>query len=459
MKIEQIPELVKKQKEFFKTDITKDLAFRKRNLKKLREVILQNQQKIEEALWKDLHKSEYEVWSTEIGLVLKEIRVFLANLKKWSRKKTVWTPLILFRSKSCILPEPYGQVLILSPWNYPFQLLFAPLAGAMAAGNCVFLRPSSNTPATAKLMEEMISENFPPEYISIINGSRESAQALLTEKFDYIFFTGSPYVGRKVMEAASKHLTPVSLELGGKSPCVVTKDASLDLTARRIVWGKFLNAGQTCVTPDYLLVDHEIKDRLIEKLCLYVEKFFGSNPRESKDFVRIVNKANVIRLQELMKAGTIITGGTTDPENCYVAPTIITDIKPEDPVMKEEIFGPVLPVLEYQALPEAIEFINSRPDPLALYIFSSKKSLQMKVLRETRSGTVAINDTVFQFANSNLPFGGRGESGMGKYHGKSSFDTFTHYRSILNKKNKKDFPIRYPKYNARKLKLLKLFLR
>ncbi|HBN26787.1 MAG TPA: aldehyde dehydrogenase family protein [Desulfobacteraceae bacterium] len=457
--MEQIPEFVKKQKEFFKTDTTKDISFRKENLKKLRKLILQNQEKIEEALWKDLHKSEYEVWSTEIGLVLKEIRVLLANLKKWSRKKTVRTPLLLFRSKSCILPEPYGQVLILAPWNYPFQLLFAPLAGAMAAGNCVFLRPSSNTPATAKLMEEMISENFPPEYISIINGSRESAQALLNEKFDYIFFTGSPYVGRKVMEAASKHLTPVSLELGGKSPCIVTKDANLDLAARRIVWGKFLHAGQTCVTPDYLLVDHEVKDRLIEKLLLYVNKFFGPNPMESNDFVRIVNKANVIRLEELMKAGTIITGGTTDPENCYVAPTIITDIKPEDPIMKEEIFGPLLPVMEYQALAEAIEFINSRPDPLALYIFSEKKSLQMKVLKETQSGTVAINDTVFQFVNRYLPFGGRGESGMGKYHGKSSFETFTHYRSILNKKNKTDFPVRYPKYNAKKLKLLKLFLR
>ncbi len=459
MKTEQIPDIVRKQKAFFNTDATKDLAFRKKNLKKLREVILQNQKKIETALWKDLHKSEYEVWSTEIGLVLKELRVLLKNMKKWSRKKTVRTPLLLFRAKSCIFPEPYGQVLVLAPWNYPFQLLFGPLVAAMAAGNCVFLRPSSNTPAIASLMEEMISENFPPEYIAIINGNRESAQALLKEKFDYIFFTGSPYVGRKVMEAASKHLTPVSLELGGKSPCVITEDAPLDRAARRIVWGKFLNAGQTCVTPDYILVDQKVKKVLVEKLCHSVEKFFGPNPQESNDFVRIVNKANVLRLQELMNAGTIVAGGTTDPETCYVAPTIITDVTPEDPIMQQEIFGPILPVLEYQSLDEAIEFINSRPDPLALYIFSKKKAEQMKILKGTRSGTTAINDTVFQFVNRHLPFGGRGESGMGKYHGKSSFETFTHYRSILNKKNKNDFSVRYPKYNETKLKLLKLFLK
>jgi acyl-CoA reductase-like NAD-dependent aldehyde dehydrogenase len=459
MKIEQIPETVRKQREFFNTDATKDIAFRRKNLLKLREVILQNQKKIEEALWKDLHKSEYEVWSTEIGLVLKELRVLLKNMKKWSRKKTVRTPLLLFRSKSCILPEPYGQVLILSPWNYPFQLLFGPLVAAMASGNCVFLRPSSNTPAIARLMEDMISENFPPEYISIINGNRESAQALLKEKFNYIFFTGSPYVGRKVMEAASKHLTPVSLELGGKSPCVVTENAPLDRAARRIVWGKFLNAGQTCVTPDYILVDHKVKDILVKKLSVAIEKFFGSDPQESNDFVRIVNKANVLRIQELMKDGTIVAGGTTDPETCYVAPTLITDVTPEDPVMQQEIFGPVLPVLEYQSLDKAIEFINSRPDPLALYVFSKKKAEQMKILKGTRSGTTAINDTVFQFVNQYLPFGGRGESGMGKYHGKSSFETFTHYRSILNKKNKNDFSVRYPKYNETKLKLLKLFLK
>lgn len=459
MKIEQIPYIVSKQKAFFNTDATKDLAFRRKNLLKLREVILQNQKKIEEALWKDLHKSEYEVWSTEIGLVLKELRVLLKNMKKWSRKKTVRTPLLLYRAKSCILPEPYGQILILAPWNYPFQLLFAPLVAAMAAGNCVFLRPSSNTPATARLMEEMISENFPAEYIAIINGNRESAQALLKEKFDYIFFTGSPYVGRKVMEAASKNLTPVSLELGGKSPCIVTENAPLDRAARRIVWGKFLNAGQTCVTPDYILVDHRVKDALVKNMRASIEKSFGPDPQKSKNFVRIVNKANVIRLQELMKTGTIVTGGTTDPETCYVAPTILTDITADDPVMQQEIFGPVLPVLEYKSLDEAIKFINSRPDPLALYVFSRKKSEQMKILKETRSGTAAINDTVFQFVNQNLPFGGRGESGMGKYHGKRSFETFTHYRSILNKKNKNDFSIRYPAYNGTKLKLLKMFLR
>jgi len=459
MNNEEIIRISKIQKAFFKTKQTRQSGFRHANLNKLRALILDNQKEISEALFQDLRKSRLESWETEIGLVLKEISVLKRNLNKWSRHKRVKSPLVLFRSKSYIIPEPYGRVLIMSPWNYPFQLLFLPLAGAIASGNCVVLRPSSRTPHISSLMKEMIEKAFPEEYIKLIDAPREAVSNIIDQKFDYILFTGSMPVGKKIMEMASKHLTPVSLELGGKNPCIVTSNSNLDLAARRIAWGKYVNAGQSCVAPDYLLVQKEVKEELLLKLKQKVIDFFGPEPSQSKDFTRIINKMNTIRLGELMKGARLVFGGEVNPDENYVAPSVIDNIDANHPVMKEEVFGPVLPVLEFDKIEETIQFLNERPTPLCLYVFSSSSGEQKQLIENTNSGTVAINDTKLQFANPYLPFGGKGESGMGKFHGKSSFDTFTHYRSVLHKKNRIDFSIRYPVYNETNLNILKYLLK
>lgn len=459
MKPEELKRISEAQKSFFKTNQTKSLKFRHASLSKLRSLILDYQNEISEALFQDLHKSMHESWATEIGLVLSEIRVLKNNLNKWGRSKRVKSPLVLFRSKSYIIPEPYGQVLIMSPWNYPFQLLFLPLAGAIASGNCVVLRPSSSAPHTSKLMKEMIEKTFPEEYIKFIDAPREAVQDIIKQDFDYIFFTGSAPVGKKIMEFAAQQLTPVSLELGGKNPCIVAKDSNLDLAARRIIWGKFVNAGQSCVAPDYLLVQKEIKEKLLEKMKQKIIDFFGHEPLHSKDFTHIINSMNTSRLGELMKGAKIVHGGEVRPDEKYVAPTILDNIDPDHPSMQEEIFGPILPVLEFNKIEDATSFVNERPTPLCMYIFSSSSRVQKQVIENTGSGTVAINETKMHFANPYLPFGGKGNSGMGKYHGKSSFDTFTHYRSILHKKNKIDFSLRYPVYNERNRNILKCFLK
>jgi aldehyde dehydrogenase (NAD+) len=454
----KIPGIIETQRVFFNTHKTKDLDFRIQNLKKLKEIIQAYEDKICLALWEDLHKPKFEAYATEVGLVLQELTLQIRKLKKWSRPKKVKTSLIHFFSRSYIHSEPYGNVLIFAPWNFPFQLLFNPLLGAISAGNCVVMKPSRHTPHVSEIMEEMISSNFDPAYIALVKGGKDINKALLNEKFDYIFFTGSQRIGRIVMEAASRNLTPVCLELGGKNPCIVDKDANINLAAKRITWSKFFNAGQTCVAPDYLLIHKDVKEEMIEKIKFFILSFYGSEPKKSQDYNHIVNQANVERLSELIKSGKVIFGGEVDITQKYVAPTLIDDVKPGDPVMQEEIFGPVLPILEFNHIDEALGIINNMPKSLSLYIYTNNSKLQKEILHKTSSGNGAINDSVIQFSNPLLPYGGVGESGMGKYHGKKSFETFSNLKSIMKKTNLFDLPVRYPPYSSLKLFIAKKFM-
>ena len=458
MTIKNLSETIQKQRAFFSTYKTKDITFRIEMLEKLEHSINKYEDKIIQALHDDLKKSPYEAYMTEIGTVKEELNFHLKHLKSWAKPKKVKTPILHFISSSFIYPEAYGVVLIIAPWNYPFNLLFTPLIGAISAGNCVVLKPSIHSPHASTLIEELITNTFREEYISIFLDEERLNQTLKKDKFDYIFYSGNPTFGKKIMEAASKHLTPVTLELGGKSPCIVDREAKIDYSARRIAWGKFLNAGQSCVAPDYIFVDNTIKNKFIETLQKYIKLFYGENPEESPDFSRIINDKHFERLCGLMQKGTILTGGETKKETRYISPTIIDDINPEDPIMQEEIFGPLLPVLEYNTLDEAISFINSRPKPLALYFFSQNRRKQKMVLHKTSSGGGCINDTIMHIAGSYLPFGGIENSGMGAYHGKATFDIFSHKRSILKKSNILDVKLRYPPYK-RKMKLMRKFMK
>jgi aldehyde dehydrogenase (NAD+) len=453
-----ISQTVQKQRDFFSTFRTRDLDFRLEMLKKLENSISEYEERVTQALYEDLGKSPFESYMTDIGIVKEELSHHLKSLRSWAEPRRVKTPLAHFLSTSFIHPEPYGVVLIIAPWNYPFNLLFVPLIGAISAGNCAVLKPSNHASNTSAVMEEMICQAFDEEYISIFQGGREINQALLVEKFDYIFFTGNPPLGKIVMEAAAKHLTPVTLELGGKSPCIVDREAKIDYAARRIAWGKFLNAGQTCVAPDYLLVDRRVKKKLIDALKEWINHFFGKNPEGSPDFSRIVNERHFDRLCSLMDKGTIIFGGKTRREKKYIAPTIIDGIKPDDPIMEEEIFGPLFPVLDYETLDDAISFVNSRPRPLSLYFFSENSIKQSIILKKVSFGGGCINDTMVHASSPYLPFGGLGSSGMGSYHGKTSFDTFSHKKSILRKSSLLDVKVRYAPY-AGKLKRLRMLMK
>ena len=454
----EISRVIKEQVVFFNTGQTRDVNFRIATLKKIRQLILDYNDRLYNALRRDLHKPEFESYAGEVGFVIQELNIQLRRIRKWSSPKRVYTPILHFYSRSYIYPEPMGRVLIFSPWNFPFQLSFAPLIGAVAAGNCIVLKPSQHTPATSMVMEEIITRNFHPQYIAFFRGGREINNALLAEKFDYIFFTGSPKVGRIVMEAASKNLTPVSLELGGKNPCIVDKNASINFAAKRIAWGKFFNAGQSCVAPDYMLVHNEIKDELLQKMVGYIQRYYGEDPQLSPDYVRIVNAANAERLTHLINNGKIVTGGKSDVTEKYVAPTILDDVNPDDAIMEEEIFGPVLPVISYSDIEEAVKVIGTKSQPLACYIFTNNRSLQKSLLRRISFGTASINDTVVQFINPNLPFGGVGESGIGRYHGKYSFDTFTNFKAVMKKSNLFDISLRYPPYSAMKKKIVRRFM-
>ncbi len=447
------------QRAFFLTHKTKSLDFRIEQLKRLKKAILTYEDRLYEALWKDLHKSKFEAYATELGLVLTEIGVHIKNLKKWAKPEKVSTnQMIHFWSESRILKEPYGLVLIIAPWNYPFQLLINPLVGAISAGNCVALKASEYTPNTAEVMGQMIAEFFSPEYISYYKGGRTANEALLAHPWDYIFFTGSPFIGKVVMEAAAKHLTPVSLELGGKSPCIVDSDADLKIAASRIVWGKFINAGQTCIAPDYLYVHRSVKLELLELMKKKITEYFGENPEVSPDFVRIATVPKTHRLIALMKDGEIFTGGEINLQERYIAPTILTGISPDHAIMQEEIFGPLLPVMEFDDLKEVTEYINSHPKPLAFYYFSQDDHKQEEILMKTSSGGGCINEVVMHIANDHMPFGGVGNSGIGNYHGKYSFTTFSHSRSIMKKANWIDIPLRYPPYKM-KHKLIKMIIK
>ncbi|MCY6372027.1 aldehyde dehydrogenase [Clostridium ganghwense] len=452
--MDNIKGILNNQKRYFYTGETRAINFRIEKLKILKRAIVKYENEISNALKIDLYKSEFESYATEIGIVLDEINLAVKKLRKWSKPLRVKTPITNFLASSCIYSEPYGVTLIISPWNYPFQLLMAPLIGSIAAGNCSVLKPSEYTPNTSKVITKIINESFNEEFIAIVNGGVEVSTALLKEKFDYIFFTGSVLVGKVVMEAAAKNLTPVTLELGGKSPCIVDKDIDIRLAAKRIAWGKFLNAGQTCVAPDYLLVHKDIKKELLNAIAKIIREFFGDNPKESHDLPRIISKKHFNRLIEFLEEGEIIVGGEHDKEELYISPTIIDNVTWENKVMQDEIFGPIFPVLEYNDLSEVITMVNNYPKPLAVYIFSNNKQVQKRILHNISFGGGCINDTIMHVASSYIPFGGVGCSGVGAYHGKASFDTFSHKKSIVKKSNVFDVALRYPPYKY-KVKLLK----
>jgi len=448
-----LSDVVVQQRHFFATGQTKNVSFRIAQLKLLKQAIVDNEDAIKKALQADLNKSEFEAYATEVGICLEEINYALKHIKSWAKPKKIATPITQFLASSCIQSEPLGVVLIVGAWNYPFQLVIAPLVGAIAAGNCAILKPSELATHTSHLLAEIIKQ-FDPAFITVVEGGKEISQQLLSEKFDSIFFTGSTEIGKIVMAAAAKYLTPVTLELGGKSPCIVDADTNLEYTARRIVWGKFINAGQSCIAPDYLLIDRRVKRDLLEHIKSCIQNFYGEDQATSPDYGRIINEKHFKRLCELLKDANIIVGGDTNLDTLYIAPTIIDRVDWDSPVMQEEIFGPILPVIEYSELAEAIAIVNAKPKPLALYFFSTDKQKQQRILQETSSGGVCINDTVSHFAVSGLPFGGVGASGIGKYHGKASFDTFSHQKSILNKSFLVDIKLRYAPY-AGKLKLVK----
>lgn len=436
--------LLTRQRAFFQTGATRSVAFRLCQLKNLYSAIESGEQALLSALHGDLRKSPQEAYATEIGLVLGEIRHALRNLASWAKPRRCRSSLLTWPGHSFICPEPYGVALIIGPWNYPFQLLLAPLVGAIAAGNCVVLKTSEFAPQTAAAIARLVGAVFPDEYVAVVQGQRDVAEALLGEKWDTIFFTGSTGVGRAVMTAAARHLTPVTLELGGKCPCVVCADAPLRIVARRIAWGKFMNAGQTCVAPDHVFVDRRVGDELVEEVKRVLGEFYGDEPRNSEGYGRIVNRRHFDRLVGYLGDGRILWGGDHDAGDLYIAPTILAEVAMDAPVMQEEIFGPVLPVLEFGALDEVLTSLRDRPTPLALYLFTRDRAMQNRVLARTRSGGVCINDTVSHIVGHHLPFGGLGESGTGAYHGRASFDCFSHRRSVLRRSLALDPKLRYP---------------
>ncbi|MDF2905270.1 MAG: NAD-dependent aldehyde dehydrogenase [Herbinix sp.] len=455
-----MPDIIKTlelQKHYFAGGKTRNINHRMEYLDRLEKSIKKHEKEIMVALKKDLNKAPFEAYATEIGMVLEEIHYIKKHLKGWAKPKQVRTPITNFPSVSRIYAEPYGVVLIISPWNYPFQLAILPLVGAIAAGNCATVKPSNYSPYTSKVIELILSEVFPKEYVAVIQGGREANQTLLEQKFDYIFFTGSVTVGKTVMRAAGEHLTPVTLELGGKSPCIVDETANLELAARRIVWGKFLNSGQTCVAPDYLLVHHSVKKCLLDKMKKYIHQFYGEQACLNDNFPKIINEKHFDRLLGLIDGEQAVIGGTFSRERNQISPTILNHITWNSPVMAEEIFGPILPVMEFKTLSEAITMVSSHPKPLALYYFTTKKENEKKIINSISYGGGCINDTIMHLATSHMPFGGVGDSGMGRYHGKYSFETFTHRKSVLKKANWLDVPLRYPPYKDHLRTLKKLF--
>ena len=430
------------QRDYFATGETRSITFRKEMLRRFRDAIIANEKRITDAVFKDLRKSYQEVYLTEISLVLAEIRYHLKNIGRWAGSRRVPTPVYLLPSSSRLLHEPLGVSLIIAPWNYPFQLLMSPLVGAISSGCTAVLKPSPYTPHTAQVMEEMISGIFDHRYVTTIQGGREVNSFLLEQRWDMIFFTGSPALGKVVMEAASKHLTPVVLELGGKSPCIVDADANIPIAAKRIAWGKTINAGQTCIAPDYILVHSSVKERLLSELEKVITGTFGSDPQKSEWYPRIVNKQAFERLSGYLGDGTIRFGGHTDAADRYFAPTLLDNVDKASSVMQDEIFGPVLPVLTFEKVDEAIDFVNKREKPLAFYFFGSSAGAK-EVLSRTTSGGGCINDTLMHITNHHLPFGGVGNSGLGSYHGKQSFLAFSNARAIVKTPTWIDLPFKY----------------
>lgn len=447
-------------KAFFNTQQTKAISFRKEQLKKLSKAIKSYESDILEALYTDLGKNKVEAYATEIGITLKSIKNARKELKNWTKTKNVDTPLYLFPTKSYIKKEPYGTVLIIAPFNYPFQLVFEPLIGAIAAGNTAIIKPSELTPNVARVIKRLINETFDANYIEVIEGGIEETQTLIHLPFDYVFFTGSENVGKIVYQAASENLVPVTLEMGGKSPVIVDETANIKVASERICFGKFTNAGQTCVAPDYILVHESVKDDLITALSKTLREFYGQNIQQSPDYGRIVNLKHYHRLTSLLNSAqmNIVFGGHSDEDERYIEPTLLDHVTSDSAIMQEEIFGPILPILTYQSLDEAIAFIHQRPKPLSLYLFSEDENATQRVINELSFGGGAINDTLMHLANPKLPFGGVGASGMGRYHGKYSFDTFTHEKSYIFKSTRLESGVHLPPYKG-KFKYIKAFFK
>lgn len=440
--LERIEQLLNAQRSFFRTQATKPFAFRLAQLKKLKSAILKHEKAICTALHQDLRKSYAEAYLTEVSIVLGELNKHIKHLKEWMKPERVYTPLHLWPSSSKIIAEPLGVVLVVAPWNYPFQLLFNPLIGAISGGNCAVLKPSPDTPETAKLMETIIRETFDEQYVCLVQGAIETNTHLFAQRFDKIFFTGSPRLGKIVMKAAAEHLTPVVLELGGKSPAIVDESANISLAAKRIIWGKLINAGQTCIAPDYVLVHTAVKQQLVDAMIRHLENMYGKNALDSPHYPRIVSDAAFQRLSGLLTCGNKLYGGITRAEDRFISPTIVDQVDENDGIMQEEIFGPILPILTFSKPDEAIEYVNQHEKPLALYAFGNSSSTK-KILESTTSGGACVNDTLMHIANDHLPFGGVGNSGMGSYHGKESFAVFSHKRSVLSTPTWLDLPFKY----------------
>ncbi len=455
----EISNLVNLQRQYYFSNETLDISFRKNQLKKLRNAINKYEVDLKEALMKDLGKNASESYFAEIGIALRELTYMEKNLKRLMRNKPVKTSLVDFPAKSFRSPHPYGVTLIMSPWNYPVMLTFCPLIGAIASGNTCILKPSDYSHYTSEVIKKIIVETYEEKYISVVTGGREENQTLLDQKFDYIFFTGGKIVGKIVMEKASKHLTPFSLELGGKSPCIVDETANLKVAARRIAFGKYLNTGQTCVAPDYLYIHESVKDEFLGYFKKAVKDTFGEEPLKSPNLGKIINQKHFERLNGLIDGQEILIGGVSDSKTLKITPTVLDNVNLNNKIMEDEIFGPILPVLTYRSIDEVVNYVNSKPNPLAFYLFTTNKNYERKMLSHCNFGGGCINDTVMHVASDSLPFGGVGESGMGSYHGKASFETFSHYRSILRKENWLDVPVRYAPYTSFKEKIIRLFMR
>ena len=457
---QQICALLERQRAYYKSGATIPVDFRIRQLKKLYAAVKKYEAEVNAALTADLGKSCYEGFMCESGLVLSEISYMIRHVRKFAKRKTVYTPLAQFASHSFKQPVPYGNTLIMSPWNYPFLLTMDPLADAIAAGNTAIVKPSAYSPATGKIVEKIITECFPPEYVAVVTGGRSENAALLEQKFDFIFFTGSQAVGKEVLRHAAEHLTPVALELGGKSPCIVDASANLKLAAKRIVFGKYLNCGQTCVAPDYILCETSIKDAFVAEVVKQIKAQYGEHPLENKDYGKIINEKHFARLCGLMDKDKVVLGGEVNAEACRIAPTVMDNVTYDDAVMGEEIFGPIMPVLTFDDFDAVISELKGKDKPLALYLFSSDKDHIDRVATELSYGGGCINDVVIHLATSEMGFGGVGESGMGSYHGRDGFDAFSHYKSIVDKKTWMDLPMRYQPYQSKLYEtLLHIFLR
>ena len=457
--LDRIRGVADRLRESFESSRTRDLAWRRGQLKRLAAMMKENADALVEALQKDLGKPLIEAYTTDVAIVAGEARQALKQLKRWTRPEKVRTPLVQQPARARVIREPLGVVLIIAPWNYPVQLLLSPLVGAIAAGNCVVLKPSEITTNTSSLLARLVPQYLDPACIELVEGAVDETTALLEQRFDHIFYTGNSAVAKIVMQAAAKHLTPVTLELGGKSPCIVDRDCDLDVAARRIAWGKFLNAGQTCVAPDYVLVHESFEDALCEKLATAVREFYGDDPRRTDDFGRIASVRHYQRLSRLLDGGgDVVFGGQRSEEERYIAPTVLRNVPADSPILQEEIFGPILPVLPVKDVDEAIAFVREREKPLALYVFTKDAVTEQRVLEQTSSGGVCVNGTIWHLANPNLPFGGVGPSGMGSYHGRDSFETFSHRKSVVTKSTRLDPKVMYPPYTQGKAKLIKRML-